>query len=227
MATIDLTRVNLTTPEADADGEAKTYWPGEFPENEYFKTLENGDLELWAPVLGASTQSTERTRTEFREISPNTRTLRNFTLSSKPNHYLRSALTMKSLPSNGKTVIGQIHVVDNDRPPLKLFFDNGKIRVGFRKTYNQVDPVNYVILQNVPLDAMFSYSIYAASTRAVKVSVQSGQNTGSIDLSFDSTWDSKKLYFKAGVYNQEDPTATTLSTSGSRALWHSLELLHY
>ncbi|GAB3468283.1 polysaccharide lyase family 7 protein [Azotobacter salinestris] len=227
MATIDLTRVNLTTPEAITDGSAKTYWPGEFPENEFFKTLPSGELELWAPTKGASTESTDRTRTEFREIVPGTRTLRNFTLASKPNHYLRSALTMKSLPSTGKTVIGQIHVVNNDRPPLKLFFDNGKIRVGFRKTYNQVDPVNYVILQSVPLNSSFSYSIFASSTRAVKVSVQHGDRAGSIDLSFDSTWDSKNLYFKAGVYNQEDPVATTLLTEGSRAIWHSMELLHY
>ncbi|MFB8830222.1 polysaccharide lyase family 7 protein [Azotobacter sp. CWF10] len=227
MATIDLTRVNLTTPEATTDGSAKTYWPGEFPENEVLQD----PAERRAGTVGADRrgehQSTDRTRTEFREIVPGTRTLRNFTLASKPNHYLRSALTVKSLPSNGKTVIGQIHVVDNDRPPLKLFFDNGKIRVGFRKTYNQTDPVNYVILQSVPLDSPFSYSIFASSTRAVKVSVQHGERVGSIDLAFDSTWDNKNLYFKAGVYNQEDPTATTLLTEGSRAIWQGLELLHY
>lgn len=221
---IDFSRWNLVTPEVTADGGVITYWPGDFPSNEYFTIRESGEAALWAPTKGATTQNSDKTRTEFREIVPGSKTLKNWHMGQYSTQYLRAALTLHQITPNGRVCVGQIHVKDNNRPPIKLVWNTGKLRLMYRTTYNQEADVGVTVLDSVPLGECFTYSIHVAPDGNVTVIVGQGTRSGTKTVQLDSSWKDKLLYFKAGIYNQEDATELTLPTDGSRAVLHSLEV---
>lgn len=234
---IDLTLLNLTTPEPKSPGSSVCiiYPPGQFPQNEFFSTQPNGDLKLWAPTKGISSKSTSRTRTEFRECTDRG-IVYNWRYPSQPHHWLKVAMTVLQVPKKGETVVGQIHVYDNTRPPVKLSFDKaadgiGQLTVGFRESFNQVSPVDLVLLKDIPVGTRFTFNIHATASGAVLFSASFTdeyglKRTGNLTLNLDESWADQGLYFKAGVYNQEDPTTETLDTEGSAALIHKLEITH-
>lgn len=234
---INLDLLNLTTPEPKYPGSNVSiiYPPGSFPQNEFFSVLSNGDLKLWAPTKGVSSKSTSRTRTELRECTEEG-IVYNWRYPTFLHHWLRVAMTVLQVPKKGETVVGQIHVHGNTRPPVKLSFDKaadgiGQLTVGFRETFDQVNPVDSVLLADIPVGTRFTFNIHVVASGAVLFSASftdsSGEKrTGNLILQFDESWATQGLYFKAGVYNQEDPTELTLDTEGSAALFHKLEITH-
>jgi hypothetical protein len=234
---ISLNLLNLTTPEPKFPGSNVSiiYPPGSFPQNAFFSVLPNGDLKLWAPTKGVSSKSTSRTRTELRECNEQG-IVYNWRYPTFNHHWLQAAMTVLQVPKKGETVIGQIHVHGNTRPPVKLSFDKaadgvGQLTVGFREEFDQPNPVDFVLLDGIPLGTRFTYNIHVTSRGAVLFSagftdVNGERRTGNLTLQFKDSWAKQSLYFKAGVYNQEDPTDTTLDTEGSAALIHKLEISH-
>lgn len=234
---INLDLLNLTTPEPKAPGSSISiiYPPGSFPQNEFFSVQPNGDLKLWAPTKGVASKSTSRTRTELRECFHNG-AVYNWNYPAFPHHWLRVAMTVLQVPKKGETVVGQIHVHGNTRPPVKLSFDKaadgvGQLTVGFRETFDQVNPIDAVLLSDIPVGTRFTFNIHVIASGAVLFSSSFTdefglKRTGNLTLSMDASWAEQGLYFKAGVYNQEDPTAETLETEGSSALIHKLEITH-
>ena len=234
---INLDLMNLTTPEPKAPGSSVSiiYPPGTFPENEFFSVQPNGDLKLWAPTKGISSKSTSRTRTELRECLPNG-AVYNWQFPSQSHHWLKVAMTVLQVPKKGETVVGQIHVYGSTRPPVKLSFDKaadgiGQLTVGFRETFDQANPVDFKLLDNVPVGSRFTFNIHVTASGAVLFSAGATDSNGvryagNLVLNFDQSWATQGLYFKAGVYNQEDPTELTLENEGSLALFHKLEITH-
>lgn len=234
---INLDLLNLTTPEPKALGSNVSiiYPPGTFPENEFFSVQPNGDLKLWAPTKGISSKSTSRTRTELRECLPNG-AVYNWQFHSQPHHWLKVAMTVLQVPKKGETVVGQIHVYGSTRPPVKLSFDKaadgvGQLTVGFRETFDQANPVDYTLLSDIPVGTRFTFNVHVTASGAVLFSssftdAAGSKRTGNITLGFKESWAAQGLYFKAGVYNQEDPTELTLESEGSLALFHKLEITH-
>lgn len=234
---IDLSLLNLTTPEPKAPGSSVSiiYPPGSFPQNEFFSVQPNGDLKVWAPTKGVSSKSTSRTRTEFRECFANG-AVYNWNYPAFPHHWLRVAMTVLQVPKKGETVVGQIHVYNSTRPPVKLSFDKaadgvGQLTVGFRESFDQVNPIDAVLLSDIPVGTRFTFNIHVIASGAVLFSAsftdaEGVKRTGNLTLALDASWAQQGLYFKAGVYNQEDPTAETLETEGSAALFHKLEITH-
>ena len=162
----------------------------------------------------------------MRETNPNNTQI-NWAYDSADHHWLQAALTVKQAPlKSAETVVGQIHVKDATTPPLKLSWDNGKIIVGFRAMYPQATPVDYTVLEDVPLNTRWTYSIHIVKAGSVSVVVTQGTRVGKLELKFDPSWLTRKLYFKAGVYNQEDPTDTTTADEGSKATFHKLVIRH-
>lgn len=219
-ANIHLTKFNLTTPELNSSGGAMTYWPP-IPEGANFSVTEQGEARLWAQTKGASTANSDRTRTEFREIAEGTGTPFNFQLNQYAERWLRAALTLEQVTENGKVVVGQIHVAGNDRPLLKILWDNGKLRAKVRQVYNQSDDPSFTLSENIPLGTRFSYSIKVAG-RHVSVFVTVGTVKTTLVFPLSASWEGKDLYFKAGLYNQEDWTESTPDSVGSLATFHIL-----
>lgn len=182
-------------------------------------------MYVFAPTKGASTKSTSRTRTEVRETNPNNTQI-NWAYDSSDHHWLQAALTVVQAPKGGETVVGQIHVKDATTPPLKLSWDNGKIVVGFRAVFPQANPVDSVLLTDVPLGERWTYSIHVVKSGTMTIGVTHAGRTSNLILKFDPSWLTRKLYFKAGVYNQEDPTDNTTEDEGSKAIFHKLVIRH-
>lgn len=230
---MDLSQFNLVTPEAGTDGNAKTYWPGEFPSNEYFKVLESGEVDLWTPTKPeATTPSSDRSRTEFREIVPGTKTLKNWQLGEYSAQYLRAAFTIRQLNGNGRTCIGQMHIKDFSRPVLKIIADASKdperkvfsVQAKVRQNCNQSDDPGFVLLEGVPLDERFSYSVAVSGGGVVSINFSHGVRRGECRFNLLPSYSGRLLYFKAGLYVQEDATELTLPTEGARARLHSVEV---
>lgn len=225
---INLELVNLTTPEPKTSGslDCKTYNVGEFPHNDFFKNHGVDGLELWAPTKGASSKSTSRTRTELREMTAQNKVF-NWSYGDANDHFLQATLTVNQAPKNSQeTVVGQIHVHDSSKPPLKLSWDKGRVILGFREAFEQTNPVDYVLLSDVPLGVKWSYSIHVTRSGSVSVVVKCADVSATKSLRLQNSWEKAGLYFKAGLYNQEDPTDNTSVSEGSKALFHNLTIRH-
>ena len=182
--------------------------------------LADGSLQMTAPTLGASSKSTKRTRCEWKEPGY-------WLLTSAGDHWSRQTMQVTQVNSLQKVVIAQIHVKGSERPPVKVFWNKGRIIVGFRSSYLQDDPVNTTVLDNVPLGAEFIINLHANSKGAVSVSAScNGTKSTSAILRLDNTWATKTLAFHGGVYNQIDYSESTDPDDSSVCIISNLVISH-
>lgn len=182
--------------------------------------LADGSLQMTAPTMGASSKSTKRTRCEWKEPGY-------WLLTSAGDHWSRQTMQVTQVNSLQKVVIAQIHVKGSERPPVKVFWNKGRIIVGFRSSYLQDDPVNTTVLDNVPLGAEFIINLHANSKGAVSVSAScNGTKSTSAILRLDNTWATKTLAFHGGVYNQIDYSETTDPDDASICIISNLVISH-
>lgn len=182
--------------------------------------LEDGSVQLSAPTKGASSKSTHRTRCEWKEPEY-------WALSSAAKHWSRQEMTVTKVNSAQKVVIAQIHVKDATTPPLKVFWNKGKITVGFRSSFITPDIVNSTLHENVPLGVPFKISIGVTSGGSVSVNVLcQGVPSIKIPMKLDSSWNDRILQFHGGVYNQVDYSDTTSDEDGSICVISELSTTH-
>ncbi|WP_137163618.1 polysaccharide lyase family 7 protein [Pseudomonas asiatica] len=221
---VDIRNLTLAVPVAESSistvaveltgSEAIALYPN------YVTVLSDGSVQLSAPTKGASSKSTRRTRCEWSEP-------KYWTLSGAPHHWNRQEMTLTKVNWAQKVVIAQMHVYGDDSPPVKVFWKKGDITLGFRRTYNQTDPINSTVLKGVPLGAKFEVSIHATAAGVVNVTAKcNGVSGTSGDLQFDNTWATQLFEFHGGVYNQVDYTDTTPADDGSICIISDLSLTH-
>lgn len=187
---------------------------------EVINHLMDGSLQMIAPTDGASSKSTKRTRCEWKEP-------KYWSLASAARHWSRQEMTVTKVNSAQKVVIAQIHVKNATTPPLKVFWNKGKITIGFRSSFATPDIVNTVIHSDVPLGTPFKISIGVTSGGAVSVNVLcKGIPSTKVALRLDSSWNDQVLQFHGGVYNQVDYTEYTLAEDGSICIIHELSTTH-
>jgi hypothetical protein len=222
---IELQKCNLTTPEIASDGDAVTRWyPFTGCPAQYFYIRTDGKVAIFAPTNGASTANSSRTRTEFREVIPSTQTLMNWGY-KEFDQFLRGAFVLTQVTPNGKVCVGQIHVKNNDHPPLKIVWDNGTLKVKFRKTYDMADDVSYTLLTGAKLGDRITYSVHTTEDGIVSVNAALNGVLGTSHiLEWDTSWEGKLLYFKIGLYNQEDPNPAYVNGEGSAAIFDKIEI---
>ncbi|AHC83316.1 MULTISPECIES: polysaccharide lyase family 7 protein [Pseudomonas] len=221
---VDISNLTIAVPVAESSistvaveltgSEAIALYPN------YVTVLSDGSVQLSAPTKGASSKSTRRTRCEWSEPEY-------WSLGGALDHWNRQEMTLTKVNWAQKVVIAQMHVYGDDSPPVKVFWKKGNITLGFRRTYNQADPVNSTVLKGVPLGSKFEVSIHATSAGVVTVTAKYNGVTGSSgDLQFDSTWASRLFEFHGGVYNQVDYSDTTPADDGSICIISDLSLIH-
>lgn len=182
--------------------------------------LSDGSVQLTAPTKGASSKSTHRTRCEWKEPVY-------WSIASADEHISLQEMTLTKVNSAQKVVIAQLHVRDDDSPPVKVFWSKGNITLGFRKTFNQASPVNTTLLKGVPLGSRFKVTIRVLASGALTVTAEcNGDAESSGRLELDSSWRSSLLNFHGGVYNQIDYTDTTPASDGSVCILSKLSLTH-
>ena len=187
---------------------------------EVISQLEDGSVQMTAPTKGASSKSTKRTRCEWKEPAY-------WALSSAAKHWSRQEMTLTKVNSAKKVVVAQIHVKNATTPPLKVFWNKGKITIGFRSNFDMPDIVNTVIHDNVPLGVSFKISIGVTATGSVSLNVLCQSVPGiKVPLRLDSSWNDRVLQFHGGVYNQIDYSSTTPEGDGSVCIIHELSTTH-
>ncbi|MFF7708767.1 polysaccharide lyase family 7 protein [Pseudomonas sp. NPDC007930] len=186
----------------------------------YFKS---GDtLFFWAPVTGSTTDNAKYPRTELRETKADG-SVNNWRYADADN-MLRAAVAVNQVPSTGKIVIGQIHTYGSTEPMLKLEYQYkdakrlGNLVVKYRTTPD-AEPTVITVAQLVPMNTRFTYTIHLTPAGNLIVNAYNMQWS----VKVDSSWAPKSLYFKAGVYTQDN---TGYATEGGAATFYKLAVEH-
>jgi hypothetical protein len=199
---IDLDTWNLSIPVGvPATTIATPVLAGGYQDH-YFQSR-NGAIFFWAPVNGSTTENAKYPRTELRETHPDG-SLENWTYPSA-DHFLRAALNVSQVPSTGKLVIGQIHAYKSSEPLLKLEYQykaysaSGNIVAKVRLAPEA--PIQVVTLASgIALNQRFTYVLHLTPHGTLAINL----NGVKWSTRLDSLWASKLLYFKAGVYTQDN-----------------------
>ncbi|MEP9319722.1 polysaccharide lyase family 7 protein [Pseudomonas sp. LABIM340] len=182
--------------------------------------LPDGSLQLTAPTRGVASKSVHRTRCEWKEPIY-------WALSGATEHVNHQLMKVTQVNSAQKVVVAQMHVKDDDSPLLKVFWQKGKLTMGFRQNFNQTTPVNSTVLDNVPLGAEFDILILATSSLMLTVQAScNGRNSAVPSMPLDVSWAARVFDFHGGVYNQIDFTDTTLASDASVCVIKDLQIRH-
>ncbi len=123
--------------------------------------LSNGSLQLTAPTRGASNKGTHRTRCEWKEPFY-------WSLSSATEHVNHQQMKVTQVNSAQEVVVTQMRVKNDDSPLIKVFWQKGRLGMGFRQNFNQTTSVDATVLDDVPLGADFDILILVTSSLMLK-----------------------------------------------------------
>ena len=188
----------------------------------YFKNA-NGTIIFWAPVNGTTTENASYPRSELRETYADG-SLRNW-LYPEADNSLGAALRVDRVPSTGKIVIGQIHAKNSTSPLLKLEYQykawrgDGNIVAKVRMNPSDASGQVITIASGVPMNQRFTYYIHLTPNGTLSITSY-GHNW---NARISSDWAVKPLYFKAGVYTQDN---TGYETEAGQATFDRLEIKH-
>ncbi|MDE1167081.1 MAG: polysaccharide lyase family 7 protein [Pseudomonas sp.] len=219
---IDLSTWNLSIPVGTPAKTVDTPTLVSGFKDQYFHS-DTGTLFFWAPVTGTVTESAKYPRTELRETNADG-SEHNWTYPGY-QHFLRATLEVNQVPSSGKIVIGQIHVNDSNKPLLKVEYQykeskgSGNIVAKVRYHPDDENPTVIIVAEDVPLDKQFSYSIHLSSMGELSVSAADYHWQTKIS----ATWRVAELYFKAGVYTQDN---TGYTSEGGKVTFYKLKINH-
>lgn len=187
---------------------------------EVIARLPDGSVRMVAPTRGASSKSTHRTRCEWKEASY-------WSLGSAARHHNHQFMRLDQVNSAQKVVVAQMHVKDDDSPAIKVFWNKGKITLGFRQDFDQPTPLNSTLLTEVPLGSVFEVVIEVTASGAAKVNaVCNGRSASTGLMQMSASWNARTFNFHGGVYNQVDYTDATTAQDRSVCVISRLELSH-
>jgi hypothetical protein len=182
--------------------------------------LEDGSIQFTALTKGAASKSVHRTRTEWKEAEY-------WALSSAAHHWSRQEITLVKVNSAQKVVVAQVHVKNANTPALKVFWNKGKLTIGFRASFDNPELQNLTILDNVPLGVPFKIAVHVTKAGSVSVSAMcQGRKSSHPPLRLDSSWQDRVLQFHGGIYNQIDYSSTTHKDDGSVCIITELSTTH-
>jgi len=219
---IDLATWNLSIPEGSPPATIDTPKLVDGFKDQYFHS-DTGTLFFWSPVTGSRTANAIYPRSELRETYANG-TLKNWTYPEADN-LLYATLAVNQVPSTGKIVIGQIHAYNSTKPLVKVEYQyktttqSGNIVAKVRMRPDDTESRVIIVAENVPLNREFSYLIHLSPGGALGVSAAGYQ----WDTQLSSTWRDKPLYFKAGVYVQDN---TGYTSEGGKVTFYKLDIDH-
>ncbi|MGV8916952.1 MAG: polysaccharide lyase family 7 protein [Pseudomonas sp.] len=219
---IDLATWNLSIPEGSPPTTIDTPKLVAGYKGKYFNA-ETGTLFFWAPVTGSRTINAIYPRSELRETYSNGE-LHNWLYPSSDN-FLRATVAVNQVPSSGRIVIGQIHAYESTEPLLKVEYQfkdstqSGNIVAKVRNRFDDKDPRVITIAEDLPLNEPFKYIIHLSSGGQLSISVRDMNWSSPIS----ATWRDKPLYFKAGVYTQDN---TGYTSEGGKATFYKLDIDH-
>ena len=219
---IDLSTWNLSIPVGTPPATIDTPKLLSGFNGKYFQA-EGSSVQFWSPVTGTRTENAIYPRTELRETYSNG-TLKNWYYPDADNS-LRATLAVNQVPSSGKIVIGQIHAYESQKPLVKVEYQyktktlTGNIVAKVRMHPDDDEGRVITIATGVKLNQQFSYLIHLSPGGALGISAAGYQ----WDTNISATWRNKPLYFKAGVYVQDN---TGYTSEGGMVTFSKLDIDH-
>jgi hypothetical protein len=219
---IDLGSWNLSIPIGSPPKTIETSQLMHGYDGKYFESHSNR-IFFWSPVTGSRTENAKYPRSELRETWSDG-TLHNWKYPDADN-FLNATLEVNQVPSSGKIVIGQIHAYESTEPMLKVEYQYkkkqqaGNIVVKVRNRFDDNHSRVIKLAEGVPLNERFKYIIHLS--RRGELSVSARDMNWKTQVS--ATWRDKPLYFKAGVYTQDNKG---YSNEGGKATFYNLDIDH-
>ncbi len=219
---IDLGSWNLSIPVGSPPATIETRQLLQGYDGKYF-TSGSSNITFWSPVTGSKTANAIYPRTELRETWSNG-TLHNWYYPDADN-FLNAKLKVLQVPSSGRIVIGQIHAYESTRPLLKLEYQykdatqDGIIVAKVRFHPGDKKARIITIAEGVPLNETFKYVIHLNKAGLLSVSAYGMAWNERIG----AAWSKRPLYFKAGVYTQDNTGSTS---EGGKAMFFNLDIDH-
>lgn len=105
---------------------------------------------------------------------------------------------------------------------VEYLYDAGKKKGDVVAKYRQKpgsDDTAIIIAKDIALNERFSYNVNLSSAGYLQVSAENY----SWGKQLSSSWKNKKLYFKAGVYTQDN---TGYNSEGAKATFYKLDIGH-
>ncbi len=191
-------------------------------DGKYFQSG-TSNIRFWSPVTGSKTENAIYPRSELRETWSDG-TLHNWYYPDADN-WLNAKLKVDQVPSSGKIVIGQIHAYESTQPLLKVEYQyndttqDGIIVAKVRFHPDDAESRVFTIAEGVHLNETFNYVIHLNKAGLLSVSAH-GE---SWNERLSATWSKQPLYFKAGVYTQDN---TGFTSEGGKATFFNLDIDH-
>lgn len=221
---LDLSTWNLTIPQRGPAATISTAKLGRDYESAYFRRSADG-VEFWVPVNGAHTSGSEFPRTELREARPDGRLVTwRYPLAE---NQMVATLRVEAVPSSRRMVIGQIHSNGSGSaealPLVKLVYqqrlDKARVQALVRDRPDDITTRTYTVYDGIPLGDTFTYRLGVSSSGVLSVQVENGQ----VSQQLDTQWAYQGLYFKAGLYLQDNRGP---ASEGGRATFTDLSIRH-
>ena len=221
----DLTHWYLTLPSADIV-DPTTLSNGYMLGKVFYTDLLSGGMVFRCPNIAGTTTNTHYSRTELREVldptdSSYTDDANNWTTADGGRLKARLKVNRVSTTGDsykvGRVIIGQIHGPDTE--PVRLYFDKkpgeakGRLYIG-SETVAGDNAFSSDIVSNkngdgIALGELFTYVITLKGTRLeVDIVRDKGTLVNTYIKYIDPAYKGLNLYFKAGLYNQNN-TGTT------------------
>jgi hypothetical protein len=219
---IDLGSWNLSIPVGFPPKTIETSHLVRGYDGKYFESHSN-KIFFWSPVTGTRTENAKYPRSELRETWADG-TLHNWKYPDADN-FLNATLEVNQVPSSGKIVIGQIHAYESTEPMVKVEYQYkqkqsaGNIVVKVRNRFDDKHSRVVKLAEGVSLNERFKYVIHLS--RRGELSVSARDMNWKTKVS--ATWRDKPLYFKAGVYTQDNKG---YSSEGGKATFYNLDIDH-
>lgn len=221
---LDLSTWNLTIPQRGPAATISTAMLSRDYQSPYFQRNANG-VVFWVPVNGAHTNGSEYPRTELRETLPNG-ALYSWRY-AKADNLLVATLRVDAVPSSRRMVIGQIHSDGSSSaealPLVKLVYQQrlnlGRVQALVRDRPDDITTRTYTVYDGIPQGEAFSYRLGVSRSGVLSIQVKDGQLTQQLD----PQWAHQGLYFKAGLYLQDNRGP---ASEGGRATFSNLSIHH-
>jgi hypothetical protein len=165
----------------------------------------NGDLDFWAPAIGATTPGSLHARTELVSNDP-------FVLGQGPARTLKETLEVTKQPSQSKNIIiGQLFEQNNTSstsPYAMWHYEAGEIYVFVTGVSG-----DHVLLSGIPLSRMFSTTV-TASGNDLTFSASCNGKTAHYTITNTAGFPGNDVEWHAGDYEQDVSQGASRSDGG-------------
>jgi hypothetical protein len=214
-STINLTGWKLSIPVPNKKGNPTLLEPA-YTVAPWMVAHPAGGLEFWAPSRGPTTENSSHPRTELNSLTT--------FAAGREARTLRASVTVLQVPEDGEGIIlGQIHGAEDisSVPYVMLRYADNAVKVVVKQVQNGDDRQIFDLLEDVPLNTRFDFTISDDGDGDMTFSATRGGETKEETATVPAAFVGATVRFQAGDYQQSDRPGG--AQDGGRVIFHGLE----